>query len=299
MKKLKFVVIGAAESENTKDLKEAAESKGHECVLMHQSQLVFVTNEGEKMKVIHDGEDLEDFDVFIFRTYSKYLPDSLILADKLLKDGKVVIDNALGKTFVLSKMFEASRMSRNNILYPNTFKFVDFAKTKKLLSGASFPVIAKPVDGRQGRGVTKLENMEDACEFLEKQEGDWMVQEYIPIKFDVRVFVVGNKALGAMKRHLVEGDFRSNIALGAKSEQVELTSELKKLAVNATKAMDYDVAGVDIIEKDGELMVLEVNSGPQWQGFKKATGINPADEIVRYAVSRHQETKSWVRKFLK
>ncbi|MFC1645294.1 RimK family alpha-L-glutamate ligase [Patescibacteria group bacterium] len=291
MKKPRFAIIGARKSPNTMDLVDEITGKGFEYELMHQREMIFKVDGEGKMIVEWSGKNLDDFDIFIFRTYSKYLSDSLILAEKLVSDGKIVIDSALGKVYVNGKMFEASKMAQNNISYPRTLKYVDFSESKEKLLEFPFPIIAKPTDGRQGQGVTKLDDFNEASSFLEKQAGDWMIQEYVPIAFDIRVFVVGGEVLGAMKRYLAEGDFRSNIALGAKSEQVDVSPELEKMALDATKAMSYDVAGVDIIESERGLMVLEVNSGPQWQGFKKTTGVNPAKNIIEYALEKYNSKK--------
>ncbi|MFC1609079.1 RimK family alpha-L-glutamate ligase [Patescibacteria group bacterium] len=287
MKKPRFAIIGARKSPNTMDLVEEIKNKGLECELMHQKEMVFeVANDGDFV-VRHGGLDLDEFDIFIFRTYAKTLNDSLILAEKLVSDGKTVIDAALGKTFVLSKMFEASKMAQNGILYPQTVRCVNFEETGSRVENMPFPVIVKPVDGRQGQGVAKLDNFEELSDFLTKEAGEWMIQEYVPITYDIRVFVVGGKAIGAMKRYIAEGDFRSNIALGAKSEQVEMTQEQKDLAERAADAMSYDIAGIDLIETNKGLMVLEANSGPQWQGFKKTTGINPAKKIIEYVLEKY------------
>jgi ribosomal protein S6--L-glutamate ligase len=67
---------------------------------------------------------------------------------------------------------------------------------------------------------------------------------------DVRVLVVGKEVLGAMKRIVPEGDFRSNASLGANAEKVEMTSEMEEVALKAANVMGYDVAGVDLMRFD-------------------------------------------------
>ena len=110
------------------------------------------------------------------------------------------------------------------------------------------------------------------------------------MKSDLRVFIVGDTVLGAIRRYVIEGDIRSNASLGAKSEAVELTEEMVTLAKKATIAIGYEVAGVDLAETSTGYSILEVNHTPQWQAFKKSTGINPADHIVRYALKKQSLT---------
>ncbi|OGI29418.1 MAG: hypothetical protein A2288_03810 [Candidatus Moranbacteria bacterium RIFOXYA12_FULL_44_15] len=94
-----------------------------------------------------------------------------------------------------------------------------------------------------------------------------------------------------MKRYIIPGDFRSNASLGAKAEKILLTQELKELALKATKAMNYEVAGVDIIKHKKKLYVLEINSAPQWQKFKEVTGVNPAEAIIAYAIKKYHKNR--------
>jgi len=45
-------------------------------------------------------------------------------------------------------------------------------------------------------------------------------------------------------------------------------------------------AGVDIMEDEKKgAVVLEVNGSPSWQGLKKATGVNVAEELVEYVIN--------------
>ena len=127
--------------------------------------------------------------------------------------------------------------------------------------------------------LEKFKVIEDTDKFL--------FQGYIPIAYDIRVFVVGSEALGAMKRIVGKDDFRSNASLGAAVEKIELTDSLKNIAISATRAYRYEVAGVDIVIHGGREYVLEVNNAPQWMAFKKVVGINPAEAIVKYCINKY------------
>jgi ribosomal protein S6--L-glutamate ligase len=60
------------------------------------------------------------------------------------------------------------------------------------------------------------------------------------------------------------------------------------MAINAAKALHVEIAGVDLIETDDGLYVIEVNASPGFRGLQKATGIDVAREIVEYAVQKSQ-----------
>ncbi|MFA6602862.1 MAG: hypothetical protein WCT01_03600, partial [Candidatus Shapirobacteria bacterium] len=75
------------------------------------------------------------------------------------------------------------------------------------LEGAKFPMITKHDRGYQGKSVRKFDNESQANKFVEKINeknlGMFLWQEYLPLKWDLRVIVLGGKVLGAMRRTAV------------------------------------------------------------------------------------------------
>lgn len=285
MNKLSFVIIGP-NTENTLDLIREIKKAGHRHFIVRLSDIFFEFNNGI-FRALWKNKDLLDFDIFLLRGYNKNLLFAQILAQELLAKGKIVIDKTIGKRFISSKAYETSKIMQNKINHPKTWQAVSFSSYKKILKQISFPVIAKPVYGQKGQGIEKFETAKEYLNFFSKNPKGYLVQEFLKIDGDIRIFIVGNKALGAMKRYLVPGDFRSNASLGASAKKIPLTQELKTLALKAAKTMDYEIAGVDILEHKKRFYVLEVNSSPQWQKFKEVTKTNPAEYIIRYALKKH------------
>jgi ribosomal protein S6--L-glutamate ligase len=108
--------------------------------------------------------------------------------------------------------------------------------------------------------------------FLEKGAGDY------------RVVVVGGRALGAVYRRAAI--WKTNVAQGAVPEPARLTPQLEELATRAVEVLGLDYGGVDIAETRDGYYILEVNPTMSWQGFKAATGINPADHIMDYLLEK-------------
>lgn len=148
-----------------------------------------------------------------------------------------------------------------------------------------YPVIAKHERGYQGKSVRKFENREEMENFVnkinEKNLGMFLWQKYLPTKWDIRVIVVGGRAIGGMKRSAVGKEFRSNFSLGGEVERWNLNKEERDLAEKVAKVCGLDYAGVDIMKDENDKnYILEVNRQCQFQGFEKATGINVAKTIV-------------------
>lgn len=100
---------------------------------------------------------------------------------------------------------------------------------------------------------------------------------------DLRVTVVGGKAICAMERHSAsKAEFRSNIGAGGSASARAMTPFEEKLAVDAANALGLDFAGIDILmgRDENERYVCEVNSNPQLQSTIDTCGINPATNIM-------------------
>lgn len=160
----------------------------------------------------------------------------------------------------------------------------------------TFPVIIKGSGGDRGTRVFKADNLKQLEKLVRKlrttetKEGRrYLLQEYIENDGDFRVLVLGEKVLGIMKRASAKkGEFRNNYSAGGTVEVAELPEEVKQLAVKAAKVCGLAVAGVDVAFRDFDMkkpVIWEVNKGPQFRGFMKATGIDVPMEIVKYLVS--------------
>lgn len=103
---------------------------------------------------------------------------------------------------------------------------------------------------------------------------------------DIRLVVVGNKVVAAMKRSSQGIDFRSNLSGVGKGTSVEkLPVKVKKIAIKAIKTLGLDYGGVDILISKRDPLIIDVNSNP---GFKieRVTGKNIGKEILKYIIKK-------------
>ena len=153
------------------------------------------------------------------------------------------------------------------------------------------PVVLKYARGAQGLGVIWAESRDTAvsvAESLNLIQYDVLFQRYYPDarKLDLRVLVLGDKAIGAVQRVAGEADFRSNFHRGGMLYRYDLPPELEKLAVSASGALGLHFSGVDIIETGRGPVVLEVNLSPGFEGFDKVYASDIATTVVEWAKSR-------------
>jgi tetrahydromethanopterin:alpha-L-glutamate ligase len=145
--------------------------------------------------------------------------------------------------------------------------------------------LLKPIFGSQGKGILKLESrqpdLKQKLNELLNERGVLYLQEFVPNPGrDIRVFVVGEAALGAIYRVALNGSFVSNLSQGGTPVKCELTEEMEELAIRVTKAIGADFAGVDLLEGEEELLVLEANGTPSGKGINQACGVDVTERIV-------------------
>jgi len=70
---------------------------------------------------------------------------------------------------------------------------------------------------------------------------------------------------------------------------VTLSSIQEETAIRATEILGLGIAGVDFFDIPGEPIIIELNSSPGLQGIERASGVDVATEIIKYAESVLEE----------
>lgn len=156
-----------------------------------------------------------------------------------------------------------------------------------------FPVVIKTLSGSWGRLAAVAHDRATAETVLEHRAALPSPQQHIvylqelvdkPGR-DIRVLVAGDEVIGATYRY-ADG-WRTNAALGGRSEPCPVTAELAGLARAAARAVGGGVLGVDLIEGPDGPLVLEVNHTVEFHGFQIAHdhAIDVADAIIDHALA--------------
>jgi RimK family alpha-L-glutamate ligase len=161
---------------------------------------------------------------------------------------------------------------------------------------AGHKLVLKPLFGSQGKGLQLLETpVDSALSTLQaslKSLGELAyLQRFVAPPpelggFDLRVLVVGGRAVTAMRR--VSRHWVHNIAQGARCELAELTRDMAEVAEQAAAALGLDYAGIDMMPADahGSLVVIEVNGVAAWRGLQTVTDFDIAQCLVDDLLAR-------------
>ena len=165
-----------------------------------------------------------------------------------------------------------------------------------------YPAVLKPVTGSWGRLLAKVNTPAAARNLLEHKKalgsfhhGVFYVQEYVekPGR-DLRIFVVGDEVIAGSYR--MAEHWITNVARGAKSLPCPITPEIADISLRATRAVGLDLAGVDLIETNEGLQVIEVNTGAEFKGLIQTTDVDIPGRIVDYvvdaAIAEHEKNSA-------
>ena len=297
------ILVVSAEPENQKlfhtaqRITDEAEKLGHEVYVVKVEGAIITFEDG--IYKIYNANDKEGFEissgntVAIVRGTVRLKKSWLDLLSRLEKIGICMVNSretvevSSDKYRTYLKLQDAGLTQPKTVLIPN----------EKTWEGAveeldsKFPIIMKTLEGSKGVGVLFIESerqIESLVQLLysQKDDVDLLIQEYIKTDGDIRVLVLGDAIIGAMKREVIEGDFRSNVSQGAKIKEYSLTKLEKEHCLLASKAIGGSWTAVDFIPskkpKTEPPYMLEVNHSPGTEGIEKATGKNIIKQIIDF-----------------
>lgn len=157
-------------------------------------------------------------------------------------------------------------------------------KFQSVMDIDKYPVIVKTVDGHGGNEVFLLPNAEKAESILEKyQARELIVQPYIESGAkDVRVFVIGNEIIGAVKRS-GNNSFKSNYTLGGNIEKYKLSQAQEKDALTIAKAIKSDYIGIDfLLLPDGSWLLNEIEDPVGARSLYLTHDFSVAEKLMCY-----------------
>jgi RimK family alpha-L-glutamate ligase len=269
------------------------EAGGGDCeIILHPTIDIIVSREGRRsIRVRNRLVDIPD--VIIPRTGSGTGYFGFAILRHLERLGISTVNPSYAIEATKDKLYAHQIFAEKLIPTPKTMLVKHPVNAGLVDREIGWPAVVKIMAGSYGKGVyqvTSKSRFQDFIEFAHgiKTDEAIIVQEYIKTRpgEDLRVFVVGDRVLGAMKRSASDGSFKANIARGGRGENYPLTPEIEDLALRVARSLDLEIAGVDLLFGEDGFLVCEANSAPGFEGFERATGIDVAGAIMDYARSK-------------
>jgi len=262
---------------------------GIPATIYHPDNFDVIVGKGTGHGIKYNGQEFDMPDLVLTRTGSGTTEFITAIVRQFEEENVRCINSSLSVEIAKDKMRSHQLLASHGLPIPNTM-LVRFPVEVDIVDNMiGWPCVVKVISGSYGEGIYLCENktsFKKMMEFIGNLDTPktLLVQEYVDTKpgEDLRVFVVGGKVLGAMKRHAPEGDFRANISNGGYGEPFEVNSEIDYLAREAARICGLEIAGIDLLfDKDG-YTICEANSAPGFEGFEKYCKVDIAGQIAQY-----------------
>lgn len=280
-----FNIMGGKEGWHVKDLLRAAQSLGFKA---HVTDFRLISH----FLAQPSKQGFEEADCTIIRTMPPGSLEQVVFRMDVLhalqRQGKKVLNPPRALESAVDKFLASELLQSHGLDIPHTFCCQDSDTAMEAFERFGKDIVVKPLFGAEGRGILRIEDEQLAWRVfraIEKIGGVIYLQPYIKHPgWDLRIFILGKKVLGGMKRTAPQGAWMTNVAQGGKGEIYKLNSNLEEIGIKASNAVGAEIAGVDLIlDENGKWLVLEVNAVPGWKAFAPVTGIDIAREILVYA----------------
>ncbi len=296
MKKILVLVdsIGRKKESFAQLISERIEKKGIKLTLARFSELIFEIDE-KNISVVINGVDIHDYNLVYYRRVGDRffsLGGSLAIC---LKDFNIpFFDTAFADVGPDEDKFtNLTRLAVAHLpIIPTFFCWHEKINENKqhIIDKFGFPMVVKTLDSHRGIGVSLIKTETDFD--LIQKEGEnkqFLFQKYLENDEEYRLLVLKDKvAVAERKRRTDPNEFRSNVALGAEEEFINVSKipeTMKEIAVRASQTLNIQTAGVDLLvdTKEKKTWLLEVNRGP---GLTYDTKISPEiDELAKFFIN--------------
>lgn len=184
--------------------------------------------------------------------------------DRLAARGVTVLNGHGSLAAAHDKLATSTALRAAGVPHPETVHLAPWLPPPVLQT----PLVLKPRFGSWGADVVRCDDADSLRRALaELRSRPWfeatgaVAQRLVPPRgHDLRVIVAGGCVAGAVRRVAASGEWRTNVALGARREQVTPPFDACAIAIAAATAVGGDLVGVDLLpDGRGCWTVLEVN----------------------------------------
>ena len=277
------------DSYETNRLVKEFKNKDIEVKVIDPNEIDIFVNKENKQSILVNGESLP-LPKFVFpRTGSGTTYYIKAVIRHFERMGVVVINNSDAIENVKDKLYSHQILAQSNLDIPKTMLLKHPIDVEFVEKHIGYPAIVKTISDSYGKGVFLVETKKQLKQLLTmaeltKKSYNIIIQEFIKDTWgkDLRVLVVNNKVVGCMMRQSTDDDFRANISRGGEGIPYEVNEQIEWLSSESAKALDLDIAGVDLLfDKEG-YKICEVNSNPGFEGMEVFTKKNIAEEMVQF-----------------
>ncbi len=272
-----------------KRLVEEAERQEIDIRVLAPEQFELIVTRDDRKSVMVDGEVLQLPDFVLPRMGAGTNYFGLALIRHLERLGVRTFNSSQSIDTVKDKLYTQQILAEHNLPVPKTMLIRSKVDVNLVEKHLGFPVVVKTISGSQGSGVFLAENKTNFIDLLEminayKENATMILQEFVETSrgTDLRVITIGGRAVAAMKRNSGSDSFKANYSRGGTVEPYEINPEMEWLALETSRLLNLDIAGIDLLFDGEHYKICEANSSPGFEGIESCCNVNIAEEIYNF-----------------
>ncbi|HME52346.1 MAG TPA: RimK family alpha-L-glutamate ligase [Candidatus Lokiarchaeia archaeon] len=294
------IIVASLDNGENVQLQQAFDRAGIPApMLLLEDIAIRVAGKPDFQHPVHDIDHIPGFVIrgIGFTTFARsFFRVDLLYA--LEQHGKILINGARATETAMNKSMASVTLDAEGIPTPATIVTENLNHALATFDALGGDVIVKPVYGSQGTGIFRIQDkgfaehvffemFRNGLVFYVQQFHPWSCPPDIDASnpFDVRVLVINGEIVGSMIREGSSDDaWKTNVHQGATPRPYTPSDEVAELAINAARALQLDVAGVDLLHSaltEG-WVVLETNACPGWTGLSKVCDVDVPGKIVDF-----------------
>ena len=290
---MRFAVLSSGDTWHLNDIQRAAATLDHKIVPVSFRRLKVLLND-DSARILGPEITLNEVNGIIVRTVPAGSLEQIVfrmdVLHQLVDLGIPVVNGPRAIEGCVDKFLASARLRSAGLPVPKTFVCERADDAMEAFVHLGGDVVVKPLFGSLGRGMVRVDQEEMAYRTfttLDRLDSVIYIQEFIQHPgWDLRAFVLDGEVVAAMKRSS-RNDWRNNIARGADGEMFDLNAEEEEAAIRAATALQADICGVDLLPgPDGTRYVIEANSVPGWSKISQVTGVDIAEQLLRFMESK-------------
>jgi RimK family alpha-L-glutamate ligase len=252
IRSMRFVVIAHRGSDTNEALAAAAERLGVTAAVLSPRDALRMLEPGDVALGRLDVRDGLDG-----------IESGSVELERLTEAGVEVLNRPCSLVSAHDKLLTARALRLAGLPHPHTWLIADGLPSP----APELPLVLKPRFGSWGRDVVLCRTAADLDAALEHaslrgwfREHGALAQELVPpLGWDIRIVVAGGRVVGATRRVVAPGEWRTNVSLGARNEPVAPPPLARALALAAAAAIRADLVGVDLLPTHSGYVVSELN----------------------------------------
>ena len=237
-----------------------------------------------------NGQPLESYDALLIRTIPEGSLEQIVFRmnalHRLEAAGVRIVNRPGPLERTVDKYYTSSLLASRGLPTPRTVVAEGFDEAMAAFHELG-DVVVKPLFGAGGRGMVRLCDADVAYRVfraLVLTRSIFYIQEFVPHgDYDLRGLVIGDRVVAAMRRRS-EG-WRHNVSQGARPEPCAMDEDATGLCLEASRLLETDYAGIDLLQTPHGYTVVEVNSIPGWSGLQRTTEIEIAQAIADHLLN--------------